>query len=331
MTEPDGSRPAGAWWRSAVAGLAIVLAGCGVATSSLALWAHHMIADADAYARTVAPLASDPSVQDAVADAVGRLVVDSVDIEGLANQAAQASGASNITTAAIQALAARLAQTAEDQIRSTTQSLVSSPQFPALWESANRVAHEQVVSRLVHSDGSALGISAGTVTLDVQPIVSELREQLVAANVLGASLIPDTTGTVTIIQSDALAQAEKAIAILNDVARWLPWATLGLIASAVLLARNRLRGVAGLGLSVAVFSGLVLAGMSWGVRSLTDMDFAAGIDPGIIYQLISEPRTVAIWTSLGAVAVFVIASAFEHMRGRTQRAPRVQGDYRSES
>ena len=64
------SRPRRQRWRSVVATLLIVI-GCILAPLSVvAVWAKNQVTDTDRYVATVTPLASDPAIQNAVADKI---------------------------------------------------------------------------------------------------------------------------------------------------------------------------------------------------------------------------------------------------------------------
>src|SRR5687768_8797353 len=63
-------RPRRQRWRSVVATLLIVI-GCILAPISVvAVWTKNLVTDTDRYVATVAPLASDPAIQNAVADRI---------------------------------------------------------------------------------------------------------------------------------------------------------------------------------------------------------------------------------------------------------------------
>ncbi|HEY6686600.1 MAG TPA: hypothetical protein VI094_10395 [Propionibacteriaceae bacterium] len=83
-------RPRRQRWRSVVATLLIVI-GCILAPLSVvAVWAKNQVTDTDRYVATVSPLASDPAIQNAVADKITAEIFVRLDVVGITNQAVDA-------------------------------------------------------------------------------------------------------------------------------------------------------------------------------------------------------------------------------------------------
>ena len=73
-------------WRGAGSGFLLTL-GCGLAVLSLlALWLRGTLLNTDRYVSTVAPIAADPAVQDAVAAKLENAIYSRVDFSALAQQ-----------------------------------------------------------------------------------------------------------------------------------------------------------------------------------------------------------------------------------------------------
>jgi hypothetical protein len=89
-----GPEPAGRQrWRTILAVLLIVV-GCVLAPlAGVAVWARNQVTNTDRYVRTVAPLASDPAIQAAVADQITAQVFAYLDVQSLTNQAVDALAA----------------------------------------------------------------------------------------------------------------------------------------------------------------------------------------------------------------------------------------------
>jgi hypothetical protein len=66
-------------WRSVVATLLIVIACILAPLAGVAVWTKNLVTDTDRYVATVAPLARDPAIQNAVADKITAVIFANVD------------------------------------------------------------------------------------------------------------------------------------------------------------------------------------------------------------------------------------------------------------
>lgn len=86
--EADRRRGPGRRVRSLVA-ILLVVVGCVLAPLGVvAAWTADTVGDTDRYVKTVAPLASDPDIQNAVANRVTSAVMDHLDLTALLSGAA---------------------------------------------------------------------------------------------------------------------------------------------------------------------------------------------------------------------------------------------------
>ena len=80
-------------WRTIVA-VVLIVVGCVLAPlAGVAVWARNQVTNTDRYVRTVAPLASDPAIQQAVADQITAQIFTYLDVQGLTNQMVDALAA----------------------------------------------------------------------------------------------------------------------------------------------------------------------------------------------------------------------------------------------
>ena len=245
--------------------------------------------DTDRYVDTVAPLADEPAVQDAVAVALTDAII-----------ARSGAGA---------AAAGILRRTVEPAARS----VVASDEFAAFWSAANRTAHPDVVAVLTGDDGTVLREQDGQVVLDAGPLVAEVAEGLaeqgieVPARVTGA-----TEGIeVVIVSSDQLTAAQEIVDLLNRLAFWLPVAVLVALLVAILAAPDRWRGVRRAGLGLALGMALLLALIYVGrelyldaLQASVSEDLAAVLFDGVI----GYPRNAAV--VLLGLGLLVAAAGF---------------------
>ena len=75
------TRPPRQRWRSVVATLLIVIACILAPVSGVAVWMKNLVTDTDRYVTTVAPLARDPAIQNAVADKITAEIFARLDVQ----------------------------------------------------------------------------------------------------------------------------------------------------------------------------------------------------------------------------------------------------------
>lgn len=190
-----------------VCSLLIVLAGLGFAGSVLALFVHTQVNDTDSYVESVAPLAADPAVQSAVVDRLTEELTQRLD------------GFPQVVT-----------RQAERLVREAAQSLVSSDQFATLWTAANRRAHAQLAAMVTGraADGIVRADDSGTVTVSLEPVMTELRTNLRDRGFTVIDRLPALDPQFEILQSDELVRAQDFSNTLDRAAAWLPWASVAL-------------------------------------------------------------------------------------------------------
>lgn len=251
-------------WRSVTATVLITLACVLAPLSVVSTWAKTQVSDTDRYVQTVAPLASEPAIQQAVTDDVTRTIFQYVDVQAVASQAVDAlaaQGAPPRVTQGLQALTVPLANGVESFTRTEVQKVLSSPQFAALWEQVNRTAHQQVVSVLEGDQGGALTASEnGTVTLNLGPVITQVKNQLVADGFGLASKIPSVDKSIVLVQSDAVTKAQGLYRLLNTLGTWLPVIALVLLALGVYVAKGHRRALM-LG-ALGVLASMLLLGVA---------------------------------------------------------------------
>lgn len=243
-------------WRKPVAIILIVL-GCLLAAVSVpAVWLNRTVMDTDAWVETVGPLAKDPAIQNAVANAATDQLFERVDVEELAEQALPPKA---------DFLAGPLAAQVQNFARDAAHSLVRSPTFNDLWIEANRSGHATVIAALTGTRGKYVSVADGQVTLDLSPIVRDIKGRLNEAGlgvVTGA--VSGIGGKYVLFSSPALAQASQAVKVMNNLALLFPLLALALLLGSVAVAGNRRHAVfwIGVGLTVAMtltFEGVNLA------------------------------------------------------------------------
>lgn len=202
---------------------------------ALAAWVAYGLADTSRYVTTLAPLAADPDVRDAIADSVGAGIVRETDVGG------------------------QMRPFVRDAVRSFTRTEA----FRTAWDAGNRAVHDAVLSALRDGRG-------GEVTVDLAPVAAEVKHRLTEDHVPLAHRIPVRHTEVSVLPADDLDRLRKGFHVLDVAGFWLPVTAAVLAVAGIAVAACRRRaltatalgtalGGAFLGLTVAVGRRLTLA------------------------------------------------------------------------
>jgi len=304
------------WW--AVSSVVLITIACVLAPLSVAsVWASSELSDTEQYVETVAPLADDPAVQDALAAEITTTIFENLDVEELTSEALATIAAQPDVpprvAAALPALATPIANGVQSFTRDQVDSLLASPQFAQLWAEVNRVAHEQVVKLLEGNQGGAVSAQDGTITLNLAPIIEEVKTRLVAEGFDLANNIPAVDKSFVLAESDAITDAQGFYSLLNTLGVWLPIIALALFAVGVALARDRRRALlkGGLGIAAAMVVlgvALTLARMWYVETTPADVltaEAAGGVFDTLVRFLRTGLRAVAVLGLVVALAAFL--------------------------
>ena len=218
--------------------------------------------------------------------------------------------------------------------------LVESDEFEQAWIAANRTAHSELVAALTGQGGDTVAIENGSVRVSLAALINTLKQQLTDAGFAIADRIPEVQATFTIMQSADLAQVQRMLRIIDDLATWLPVVGLVLLAAAIFIARDRRRMVLAAGLAVA--AAMLLLGATLNIIRPIYLDSlpasTSQAAAGVVYdQIVSFIRlalrgvlvvaltvAVAAWlsarTGAGAAARRGIVRGIDAVRGGTSRA-----------
>ena len=120
----------------------LIVLGCVLAPlAGVAVWARNQVTDTDRYVRTVAPLASDPAIQAAIADQITTQVFTYLDVQGLTNQAVHAladQGLRPQVADRLRGFAGPLASGIQSFVRTEVGKIVASDAFADAWVQAIR-------------------------------------------------------------------------------------------------------------------------------------------------------------------------------------------------
>lgn len=252
VAEPPRRRRPG---RATAAVVLIVVAALLAPVAVVAVWAKGLAEDTDRYLATVAPLADDPQIQSAVTNRLTNAIVDAVNLEDLAQTATGAVsdlGLPPRLSAAVLALQGPLVDAATNFIRKGVDRVVTSDAFSTAWEQANKVAHEQIVA-VMRGDPDAIADidSQGTLTVDLTPVIEQVKAALSNAGFTIVDRIPNINASFPLAQSADLVKLQNAYRMLDVLGTWLPWLVIALLAGGVMLSQNKARALVVAGLTLA--------------------------------------------------------------------------------
>jgi hypothetical protein len=269
--------------RSALSAVLLALSCLLVPFGTLAAWAAYGLADTGRYVTTMAPLAADPSVREAVADTVGDGILRAVD------QHMDVRPAGGIPSGG-----GSVRSFVRDAVRSFTQTEA----FRLAWDTGNRVTHDAVLRALREEDD---GTAGRPVTVDLAPVTDQVKRQLTRDHVPLAARIPVEHTAVSVLPASRLAAFRKGFHVLEVAGLWLPVAAVALAAAGIALAVHRRRAVAATALGTALGGALLSLAVSVG-RGLTLADLPADVPhpaAGAVYDALTASLRTASWLLLG--------------------------------
>ncbi|MFD9390730.1 hypothetical protein ACFWBB_08320 [Streptomyces sp. NPDC060000] len=225
--------------RSIVAVVLIVL-GCVLAPLGLvAAWTSSIVGDTDRYVDTVSPLASDKDIQNAAANRVTNALMERLDLTALLQDAAPAQRP--LLEKALGKLGPSLEGAVRSFVHDKAQAVMASDAFQTIWTDANRRIHSAVDKALTGSGGGAVKIKNDTVTLDLAPVVDQVKQRLVDSGMTVAGKIPEIHTDFTIVESKDIGKVKTYFRVLELVGFWLPVVAVLLVAAGVLISAHRRR------------------------------------------------------------------------------------------
>jgi hypothetical protein len=236
----------------------LLVLGCGLAALSVvAIWLRATLLDTDRYVNTVAPIAANPHVQQAVADKLNGAIDAKLNLDPLIRDALPDRAG---------VLAPAIDTGLKSFIHGRVNEFARSQRFQDLWTEANRRAHGRLVELLEGGRSNRLVLDEDTVYLDLSPAVDRVKAALQERGLgrIAGAIPPSVDGRIQLVQSSALVDAQNGVKLLKAVAIVLPVLALLCLAGAIALWRTWRRGLlwAAIGVCVAMillFAALALA------------------------------------------------------------------------
>ncbi|MET8175585.1 hypothetical protein [Streptomyces clavifer] len=281
---------------AAFSAVLLVLLTVLVPVSALSAWVDLELDDADRYLAAVSPLASDPDVRNTVASVITDEALKNIDVGPLQETVAQF-------------------------LRETAQSFTTTEAFQRAWDTANRTAHEAVTAALHGESGQA-------VTIELAPVIEEVKRELISDGVPFAGLIPVRDTSITVLSADRADELRTSFQWLRYCSVWPAVGTVVLLLLVPGLALLRGGARAALGAAAVVGGGFVLGSIVLRVLVATGrsrvLDQVPGSDrdgAAAVYDALTASLRTTTWIVLLAGAVLVIGG----VAGRILTARRTMG------
>ncbi|WP_437005481.1 hypothetical protein [Streptomyces sp. enrichment culture] len=266
--------------RDGIGAVCVAVACLLVPLGVLAGWAAYGLADTGRYVRAVTPLADDPAVREAVADAVGDEVVRELETRTAGDSAVGPF------------------------VRDAIESFTRTDAFRTAWEAGNRAVHDAVLHAL--RDDTPSG---GPVTVDLAPVTAQVRQRLEADHMPYAHRIPVAHTQVPVVRAEDVAGLRQGYRLLGTAALWLPLTAAALAVTGVAVAASRRRTLTAAGLGTALGGALLALAVAAG-RRLTLADLPDDVHrpaAGAVYDALTATLRTASWLLLAAGAAVALA------------------------
>jgi hypothetical protein len=203
----------------------VVVASILLLLSSLTVWVKRQALDTNAWTNASGQMLADDEIRQQLSIYLVDTLFSTADATARLQQALPANrqGLAPIISGALQNVAVQAA----DRILET-------PQAQALWEDANRRAHQNLIAVLEGKDVRRFQTENGQVVLDLSPLVQQLSDRF------GFQASPDA-GKITILHSGQLKNAQRALKVIKVLSIFLLVLVLFLYGLAIYLAHGHRR------------------------------------------------------------------------------------------
>ena len=244
--------------RHRVAVAALLVAGTLSAFLAIAaIWISRQVLETDNWTDTSSELLQDEEIRTVLADFMVDQLYANVDVSGQIREALppRAAPLAGPAAGALRNVADRAAEEA-----------LQRPRVQALWETANREAHEELL-RIIEGGGDRVSTEEGRVTLNLGVILQDFANRTGVGSRVASKIGPDSA-QIEVMRSDQLGFAQDVADLLKPLALVLTLLALGLFGGAIAASGDRRRQTlraAGFGFIVAGVLALLLRSLGGSV------------------------------------------------------------------
>jgi hypothetical protein len=286
--------------------ISLVMVGSLLAALSIpAVWVNRTLINTDTWVQTVAPLADEPAIQDAVATAASDAVLEGIDVRSLV---------AKYLPKEARPLAAPITGAVEDLVRKESTAFSRSELFRKAWTDANRAGHAAVLAAITQREGAVLSDRGGVVSIQLGPMAEAIKKRLVENGLDAANALPTSSikRELVLFSSPALAQAGSYVDLLQRLAFWIPVLALLAFAGALALSYDRRRATLWIGAGTLIATMLPLQAVYISkvpiVGAVQQLGSSQGAAASVAYDIIFR-NLYAAERAVGLVAILLIVGA----------------------
>lgn len=296
--------------RSIASGILLALAVLLTPTALITNWAAVQVDNTQRFVDTLGPLASNPKIQELVINEVTNKLDETVDFAGTTSSLIDGLGSAlSLPPSAKEALGLisdPLAAGVKGLVREAVRKAVTSDGFQAAWTQTLVITQEQVTKLLKGEESGVLKMAAdGTITINLRPVIAEVKQSLINSGSGFAEAIPEIDLTLDLGKIPELAVARVVYQVGVGVGTWLPWVVVGLFLVGFAFAVRRVRAVLISSVLLLISSVLLLVLFSFGrllaINSVSDA-FSPAL--GVVWDAVSA---YAVTVAAGLIALSLIA------------------------
>jgi hypothetical protein len=245
--------------RSWGAGILLVVASLLLPTAIVGHWATTQISNSNQFVNSLAPLSANPEVQALIVDKLSTAIDDQIHIDSTTQSLVDGLSTSlklpDALKKTLDMLSTPIASGIQGLIKDTVAKVVASPAFQKAWTSTLTLTHNELIAILSNKPSESVSVAAdGTLSIQLKPLMAEVKKQLVAAHVPFAKAIPEVNTSIEIAKIPDLVAARVAYQVGVGVGTWLPWLVAAVFGAAILVAVKRWRMVMIAGIAVFVMT-----------------------------------------------------------------------------
>ena len=313
--------------RSILIGVLVLLSCLMLVVTGVTIWTHYTVLNTNGYMKLVGPVGKDPKAIAALSSYVAAQVVTASDLQGRAQAALPPKAAF---------LAGPITSAVQSFIGKQTTKVLSTPQAYNLWLGINRVSHQQIVG-LLRGQNSYTYIQGSDVKLNLLPLVSQAlvwldgklpgalssrfsppviqpgtpaADSIQQVSSWAGKTLPADFGQVTLLKSDALGPAQKAVKLFDGLVIALPIILAALIAVTILLSRRRRYAIMALGIGGAIaliVTYAIIKRASAAIVGSLHLGSVTAVVKDVVTASLGPLATITIWVVVIGAIVAVVA------------------------